>query len=87
MMFSYLKKRYCVHPSIGSVHQLKDESLGVRNERCLWVGVCKKCGADVDLSEGPFNQSSVCEVVAITRKVLLLVAFVTASAWIYYLLK
>lgn len=85
-MFSYLKKRYCVHPSIGSVHQLKDESLGVGNERCLWVGTCKTCGAVVDLGDGPFNQSSICEMIAIARWILL-VAFVVASVWIYYLLK
>lgn len=86
-MFSYLKKRYCVHPSIGSVHKLKDESPGVGNERSLWVGTCKQCGAVVDLADEPFNQSSLCEIVAVARRVLLLIAFAAASAWVYYLLK
>lgn len=87
-MFSYLKKRCCRHSGgIASVHRLKDESLGVGNERYLCVGVCKKCGAIVDLDDWPVTGSIIFVLLTGARNLLLLIAFVVALAWAQDVLK
>jgi hypothetical protein len=87
-MLSYLRKRICRHQGgITSVRQLKDESLGVGNERYLYVGVCKKCGAVVDLDRWPITGSLIAALLGGARSLLLLIAFVVALTWASEMIK
>lgn len=87
-MISYLKKQFCRHhEGIASVHRLKDASLGVGNERYLWAGICKKCGAVVDLECWPIPGLVVYELVQAACVVLLIVALAAVSLWLCPMLK
>jgi hypothetical protein len=66
---------------------LKDESLGVGNERYLYVGICKKCGAVVDFECWPLTGSMIYGLAEAARVILLIVAFAVAFTWLYPMLK